>query len=510
MTFRKGRWSVSARGAVAAVVLGSASTLHAGTIQWVQTPIEGDPTPASYDDALNWSDNFGFPGAPGANDVALFDAADVFIPTVALPSSVSHVQMKVLNSWPTLIASTYNASNPTRLTLTRADNFALQVGAATSTYAGSAYLSLYDLHLDLPNGGLTVSGADGELVNGAAYLDADRASMTVKKDFVLGANAGSAAAYMTGNATARIGGDILIGAVGGSIGQLELYDGYKIEVGGNLKLGDGYIGTNGPTVAPQTTGITVAGDVHVGPHANPAGDGGTIVLDYGSYLHAGGDVILHAAPDIYTASFIWVSTDSRASAQNLVLENEAVVEVSDGGRFDVRGNVTVQSRAFLGVWDDSVMTVGGTVSVEPGGEVAVTGTLTAGLTNRGTMRLTGPAGHATAYAQAADGQILVSIASTADFGHLTVDQVATLDGLLTLDFDAGYVPTEGATFDILDAAQTLGTFGQVRVDAPGWYAAFNPATGVVTLSQTQAVPEPTALLAALPIALLRRRRRASR
>jgi hypothetical protein len=494
--------------AAAAVVLASASAAHAGIVTWTQVPLENDPTPASYNDAINWSDATGIPVVPGSGDVAVFDAADVYEPSILLPSSVTHAQLKVLHSWPLIAATSYDATNPTRITLTGADNRALQVGPATSNYAGWGFLTLRDLHVEIPNGGLTVSGADGpDGARGDADLDLDRTSLTVKKDFVLGANGGYGFSYLFGGATARIGGDVLVGADGVSDGQLEVYNGYKMEVGGNLKVGDGYLTVQGPDVPAQTTGITVAGDVHIGPHASRTGEGGMIFLVNGTYLHAGGDMILHAADDQLTASIFWGAEDSRGSAQNLLVEKEGAFQVSGGGQFEVRGNATVKPGGFVYVGPDSALTVKGLLSVEAGGEADILGTLTGNLVSHGATYLSSTAGRATAFNQADDGELLVKIASNTEFGHLTVDGTAALDGLLSLTFGFGYVPAEGATFDILDAGQILGTFDRVAVDSTGWYAAFDPSTGMVTL--TQQVPEPTALLAALPLALLRRRRRSA-
>jgi hypothetical protein len=62
------------------------------------------------------------------------------------------------------------------------------------------------------------------------------------------------------------------------------------------------------------------------------------------------------------------------------------------------------------------------------------------------------------YTQGATGQLLAELASTSSFDRLLVDDVATLNGTLSVSLASGFSPNAGDEFEIITAGTVVGTF----------------------------------------------------
>lgn len=512
-----------------------ATTAVAGEYQWSHAPVRGQTT--SYTDPANWTPPPGdHAPPPGAGDIAVFNTGSAINHDVSLSGPIEHQQLPVLDG---IVLLGTTSVGTTTLTLTRADNLALQIGTVIGPSGGSASFEPTGLHLHMPYGGITVSAVMGLNDN---ILDATLfgfgTAITTRTDFVLGTNGGDGFAALYDPAAATIGGSVWVGR--GGHGQLEVYDGYAMDVAGDLVIADtngyeGYVTIQNIGDTKLPTGITVGGDVHVG--GSPAGAGGTadVFLYDSTYLLATGDWIFHEAPNAFPGSGVVMDTNSRGAGRHVTVGRNSAFTIGYDSRFDASGDVTIESEGWLDVFQGSVLTAGGTVRVDAGGTLVVDDSTVSGdIVNHGTVRIRGTgdiadapgsapatlaalaaaadetAGETFNFTQSPDGVLLIQVDSATDYGRLIVSGTATLDGMLSLQFGRLFEPVEGMTFDLIDAALVTGAFDQVVVGpaGSGWFGAVDPATGAVTLSQ---VPEPSAAIALLgtgaALTMRRRRRR---
>jgi hypothetical protein len=94
----------------------------------------------------------------------------------------------------------------------------------------------------------------------------------------------------------------------------------------------------------------------------------------------------------------------------------------------------------------------------------------------------------------------------AQFDAVEVAGTLLYAGTLEIVLVNGFVPAIGSTFDLFDGfASQSGNFSSITFSSPDRAGTFNPATGVLTVSE---VPEPGALgLVAIGFAMLGFRRR---
>jgi hypothetical protein len=94
------------------------------------------------------------------------------------------------------------------------------------------------------------------------------------------------------------------------------------------------------------------------------------------------------------------------------------------------------------------------------------------------------------YTQGASGKYGVEIASLSNFDQLTVDNAASLAGMLNVSLIGGFTPSAGQSFTIVDASSLSGTFANVgngqRIDTLGaegsFLVSYNGGAGTVILS----------------------------
>jgi hypothetical protein len=136
------------------------------------------------------------------------------------------------------------------------------------------------------------------------------------------------------------------------------------------------------------------------------------------------------------------------------------------------------------------------------------GTLTANVTNGGAVLPGNSPGTLTidgSFTQTVDGVLSIELASATSFDKLLVNGNIDLGGLLEVNLLEGYMPAEGATFDVLDwTGMKSGMFDMLALPALGgslkWDTTLLDSQGVLGVA---AVPEPAAvLLVAMGLMLL--------
>ena len=124
-----------------------------------------------------------------------------------------------------------------------------------------------------------------------------------------------------------------------------------------------------------------------------------------------------------------------------------------------------------------------------GGILEGTGTVAANLTNGGEVRPgTSPGTLAVdgAYTQTAAGVLVAEITAS---GHDLLDAtgVATLDGTLEVETAAGFTPSLGDTFKVVEGASRTGEFADVNGIGPGPYEVLYEADGSACRRSTRAI-----------------------
>jgi T5SS/PEP-CTERM-associated repeat protein len=181
------------------------------------------------------------------------------------------------------------------------------------------------------------------------------------------------------------------------------------------------VATGTATVSGANSSWLVDNDFHVG--GSVAGDGGTATLN--------------------------VSADGNVSAGN-------VLRVWDGGTVILAGG-TLTAKGIQHTDGGAFNFTGGTLRVE---------TFTGNLTNSGgTLAPGAPTGTTNVtgdYAQNS-GTLAIELASPSSFDKLVVTGTLTAGGTLSVSLLGGYSPAAGATFDILDWTNLVGTFSTLQL-----------------------------------------------
>jgi T5SS/PEP-CTERM-associated repeat protein len=286
--------------------------------------------------------------------------------------------------------------------------------------------------------------------------------------------------------------------VDGTNSALTLYQlGFLADTGGSIVISNGgKMSTSYVDLAnnPSQTMVTVDGAGSVWTHnghlsisggtAAPAvliKNGGKLATTDGELGSGGGRTVSIDGPGASWSNAGLLSIKARVSLINGGnLYSTGLVSLTLGGTF--LGNGTV---------DASVSTAnGGTIAPgEPIGLLTIAGN----------------------YDQKTNGNLQIDLSSTSAglYDRLLVTGSAALDGVLTISLTNGFVPSQGDTFDILDAASISGHFADLQLPTLpkplGWDTSALYTTGAVSI-----VPEPSTLalltIGALGICLHRKRR----
>ena len=141
--------------------------------------------------------------------------------------------------------------------------------------------------------------------------------------------------------------------------------------------------------------------------------------------------------------------------------NAGVVIVGSGGTFAVGTSDYTQSQGTT--------TVDGTLNAANillnGGSLSGIGTIQGDVTNAATVSLGDQPGTLTIqgnYTQTADGVLDIAIDGTSRYGQTAITGIATLDGILNVSLDNGFIPSGGDVFAVLTSDQLSGAFTAIN------------------------------------------------
>jgi hypothetical protein len=316
-------------------------------------------------------------------------------------------------------------------------------------------------------------------------------------------------------------------------GTLNISGGHLIDNGtmtasGSLNATGGQVTGNPPLFTQQislsgsgtgtfdTDNVTLTSDI-------PAGYGLIVEADLG--ISKPGGVVNHGTvtmnggsghnPNIHDNSFdnqgTLDVTPSAASYRviNSTFSNEGTMNVgaylgindnwTNSGAITVSGASTLESQSSesftqtagiitLQGASDELLALGG-VTIN-GGTVTGFGQIHGNVTNHGTVQPTpGVASLSISgtYTQGADGFLATDIESTGT-GTLQVSGAATLGGTLQVTTGGSYAPTQGQTYDVLDAGAVSGTFATTAGLDSGPYTIDYGASRVTLTAHARALP----------------------
>jgi hypothetical protein len=201
----------------------------------------------------------------------------------------------------------------------------------------------------------------------------------------------------------------------------------------------------------------------------------------GDTVKIGGSVTNHLDAEILISG-------AGAKASMGSLDNAGTVSLSNGNTLTVSGNVT----------NSGVLQVSNASSVDP-----------PYFGNLGTVQIDGTsqfvvgtgASSATGYVQLANGTLGEMISST-NFGTITVNGAASLDGTLSILLQGGFNPVVGSTYEILlfTPGELSGVFAQIQNGifnngTEMWLVTYDNPGGFVELTaEARTTPEPGSLL----------------
>jgi hypothetical protein len=181
---------------------------------------------------------------------------------------------------------------------------------------------------------------------------------------------------------------------------------------------------------------------------------------------AGSPVITTSGSTIVELSGAGATISFGGSALASSLANNAgSLKVFNGQHFNMAGLLANSGTVHLGgsgLADGTLTTAGpftntGTLTGHGtihGDVMNTTGAVAPG-SSPGTLHIDGD------YTQGAMGQLIVELASTANFDRLLVDDAASLDGALNVSLFGGFAPAQDNVFVILTAASVTGTFDEM-------------------------------------------------
>jgi autotransporter family porin len=333
--------------------------------------------------------------------------------------------------------------------------------------------------------------------------------------------------------TVTVAGDLSIG--GQAAATLTVENGSALHAQGNATLGelaggDGTLTIDNPQTALRYSGKLTVGDAGAGTLAISSGgivqpgDGGGGAVIVAAQANATGIVTVDGAGSLLQAHTMTVGGDEKGAG------GTGSVTLTNGGAVTVSSDVALWPGATVDVRGGG-MTIGadvaeapvGTALVEGGGRLVGFGTVV------GNLRVAGgnvvPGGDPGTLTIAGDytqdsGTLDMGIAGpTPDlYNHVAVMGNFSLNGgLLLLDFQDGFAPAAGQTFDLISAGNAFSVApDQVQVAGlePGWQYQIDTSgdgLAIKSLSDAVAAPEPgtagVALLGAAIMLVKRRRRR---
>ena len=197
------------------------------------------------------------------------------------------------------------------------------------------------------------------------------------------------------------------------------------------------------------------------------GDGdGTLTVSGGAMVSAADIVIADGSVSI--GKVLVTGPGSRLSGEEILIGNngDATLTLADGG---------VASAALVEINALSSLKGNGTLE----GDVTSFGLVSPGA-SPGALSIDGD------YTQAAEGEVLIELASASSFDRLLVTGDVTLDGALSVNLLDGFAPQAGQSFDVLDWDGVLtGAFAALDLPAlPGsleWDASELYALGVLSV-----------------------------
>lgn len=246
-------------------------------------------------------------------------------------------------------------------------------------------------------------------------------------------------------------------------GTLEINDGLVVANHINIGYSPGSTGAvivDGPSSRILTGGISsaeiVVGDL--GSGTLEIRNGGEVDVTYG----ADGGVLVNP-----NGSLIVDGKGSLCSALQFVVGG--IVNLINGGTVD--GGTVI------------VVTL---MSIYPQGQLHGEGTIVGSLNNAGVVSPGSSPGVLQVngdFAQTADGDLLIELASASSYDQLHITGSAALGGTLTVNLINGFAPTPGQTFTIVTAANVNGTFAQTNLP-PGMRAIYTGTSVILQMGGT--------------------------
>ena len=295
--------------------------------------------------------------------------------------------------------------------------------------------------LEVRNGG-TVDSGDVYMANG----EGSTAAATVE-DAGSSLIAAGAFGYLIvgGASTATL--DILNG---GSVASTETF------------IGDGFMGHGAVLVDGVGSNLTCAEEIALG-FAN--GSVGALTLQNGGVASS---VFARIGYDAGSTGTAIVSGAGSAWTISNVLDvgggAAGTLSIGTGGLVDVANTATVRSTGTL-------LLAGGTLEATTlnlaGGALRGTGSVTAAVTNAGTVAPGASAGLINvtgAYSQDASGVLAIELgglAAGSQYDRLAVSGAATLGGIMQVTLINGFVPSGNASFTVVTAGSVSGNFSNV-------------------------------------------------
>lgn len=292
-------------------------------------------------------------------------------------------------------------------------------------------------------------------------------------------------------------------------GGLVLGGGSSINIGGG-----GLIDFSGGNQTLGTSGSTATINFADNNAANKIGIDGNMTLTVGSGMTLSGNTGTIGS-SIYTTG-----TGNLINNGAIKSTGTGTITINPSGTFTNGGTLSAVSGSTLAINQNFTQTAGqtsanGTISLASG-----TGTLTLNggtLTGSGTLQgnvinnasllgtdtptsliITG------SYTQGSSGRMNLLLSSAGTFSFLTVSGSASLDGLLDVSLQNGFIPTVGETFTFLNYGSRTGS-GQFTVSSAnaGYtylvnYASNNATLSVLTVGEVN-MPEPGTLALLIPL-----------
>lgn len=190
------------------------------------------------------------------------------------------------------------------------------------------------------------------------------------------------------------------------------------------------------------------------------------------------DMLTLIAPPVQYAAATQTLTGGRwsiLSIGHLVMPASVSVRVNEA---HITAASPFSSFSWIGALREnrgSLTISGATITVTPdGGTFTNRGELTLGVTGR--LIVNG------AFVQTSEGDLSVSAARAGTYGSVRASGMVTLGGELLMSYAAGYVPTRGTIFDVVQGSSLAGAFDAVDVGPP----AEEHEKRIVTYSATSA------------------------